>query len=80
MRSWPAWTGFLENPGPYSFQSGIGVLSGWVCEADMVQFVIGNLGRQVAAYGTDRLDTLDACGDTDNGFGLLFDWNPLGDR
>ena len=36
-------------------------------------------GRQVAAYGTERLDTLGACGDTDNGFGLLFNWNLLGD-
>ena len=26
--------GYLENPGPNSFQSGIGVLSGWVCEGD----------------------------------------------
>ena len=23
--------GYLENPGPNSFQSGIGVISGWVC-------------------------------------------------
>ena len=28
--------GVLENPGPASFQSGIGLLSGWVCEADVV--------------------------------------------
>ncbi len=25
------------------------------------------------------MDTLDVCGDTDNGFGLLFNWNLLGD-
>ena len=72
-------TGFLENPGPNSFQSGVGVLSGWVCDADQVEIEIGNTGRQVAAYGTERLDTLGACGDTDNGFGLLFNWNLLGD-
>ena len=72
-------TGFLENPGHNSFQSGVRVLSGWVCEADMVEIEIGSAGRQVAAYGTERLDTLDACGDTDNGFGLLFNWNLLGD-
>ena len=30
-------------------------------------------------YGTARLDTEDACGDVDNGFGLLFNWNLLGD-
>ena len=71
--------GYLENPGPNAFQSGVGVLSGWVCEAEAVGIEIGHLGRQVAAYGTERLDTEAACGDTDNGFGLLFNWNRLGD-
>ena len=71
--------GYLENPGPNSFQSGIGVVSGWVCEADMVELEIGHLPVQVAAYGTERLDTLEVCGDVDNGFGLLFNWNLLGD-
>ena len=33
----------------------------------------------MAAYGTERLDTEGVCGDTDNGFGLLFNWNRLGD-
>ena len=33
----------------------------------------------MAAYGTERLDTQAVCGDTDNGFGLLFNWNRLGD-
>ena len=78
-RAGTAGVGFLENPSPNSFQSGVGVLSGWVCEADTVEFAIGTAGRQVAAYGTERLDTLDACGDTNNGFGLLFNWNLLGE-
>ena len=34
---------------------------------------------QAAAYGTERVDTADICGDTDNGFGLLFNWNLLDD-
>ena len=72
-------TGYLENPGPNSFQSGIGVISGWVCDADTVELAIGTAGRQPAAYGTERLDTAEVCGDTDNGFGLLFNWNLLGD-
>ena len=71
--------GFLENPGHNSFQSGVRVLSGWVCEADRVELEIGATGRQGAAYGTERLDTADICGDTDNGFGLLFNWNLLGE-
>ena len=72
-------TGFLENPGPHSFQSGIGVISGWVCDADEVTITLGDLAPQAAGYGTERLDTLEVCGDTNNGFGLLFNWNLLGD-
>ena len=40
---------------------------------------------QEAAYGTERVDTAytpageELCGDTDNGFGLLFNWNTLKD-
>ena len=71
--------GFLENPSPASFQSGIGVISGWVCEGEAVEIELGDLGRQAAGYGTERLDTAEACGDADNGFGLLFNWNLLGD-
>ena len=71
--------GYLENPGPDSFQSGIGVLSGWVCDADLVEIEIDALPAQVAGYGTERLDTTGVCGDTDNGFGLLFNWNLLRD-
>ena len=78
-RTGTAGVGVLENPGSNSFQSGIGVLSGWVCEAEVVTLAIGDLPVQEAGYGTERLDTQDACGDTDNGFGLLFNWNRLGD-
>ncbi len=74
-----AGVGVLENPSPNSFQSGIGVLSGWVCAAEEVTITLGDLAPQVAGYGTERLDTLDVCGDTANGFGLLFNWNLLGD-
>ena len=71
-RAGSAGVGYLENPGPNSFQSGVRVLSGWVCEG-------GAVARHVAAYGTERRDTAEACGDTDNGFGLLFNWNLLDD-
>ena len=70
--------GFLENPGPNSFQSGIGVISGWVCAGDEAIIAL-NGEPQPAAYGTERLDTLEVWGDTDNGFGLLFNWNLLDD-
>ena len=71
--------GILENPGADAFQSGIGVISGWVCEGNTVEVEIGDLGRQRAAYGTERLDTAEECGDAANGFGLLFNWNLLGE-
>ena len=71
-------TGFLENPGPHSFKSGIGVISGWVCDARRVEVRIGP-HRMRAAYGTERLDTRGVCGDMNNGFAILFNWNRLGD-
>ena len=71
--------GTLENPGPASFQSGIGLLSGWVCDAAVVELEINGGPRIAAAYGTDRADTAPVCGDRNNGFGLLFNWNLLGD-
>ena len=74
--------GALENPGPASFQSGLGLLSGWVCEANVVELEISGLDRTYrleAAYSTDRADTAPVCGDQDNGFGLLFNWNLLED-
>ena len=79
----PPLQGTLENPGPGSSQSGIGLLSGWVCDADQVALVL-NPGTDeaqtlTAAYGTDRADTAAECGDRNNGFGLLFNWNLLGD-
>ena len=70
--------GVLENPQPGSFQSGLGVLSGWVCDAQRVDLEIDGTAFQ-AAYGTSRGDTLGVCGDADNGFGLLFNWNLLAD-
>ena len=70
--------GFLENPRAGAHQSGVGVISGWVCEADTVEIKINGVPYPVP-YGTARLDTEDACGDVDNGFGLLFNWNLLGD-
>ena len=77
-RAGRAGVGYLENPGPHSFQSGIGVISGWVCEGAEVIIEL-NGEPQPAAYGTERLDTESMCGDTDNGFGLLFNWNLLGE-
>ncbi len=74
----------LENPSPGSFQSGIGAISGWVCEAAAITIefehgVTGAISSTPVGYGTRRADTMAACGDANNGFSLLFNWNLLGD-
>ena len=67
----------LENPSPGSSQSGIGIISGWACEAG--EIIIKLAGTPVpAAYGTPRGDTQGVCGDSNNGFSLLINWNNLG--
>ena len=74
----------LENPRPGSFQSGLGVISGWVCEAEEITIefengVTGEVSSTTASYGTSRPDTADVCEDDgNNGFGLLHNWNRLG--
>ena len=74
----PAVHGYLENPSLGSFQSGISAISGWVCEAE--EIIIELNGEPFrAGYGTTRTDTQGECGDTDNGFSLLHNWNLLGD-
>ena len=71
----------LENPQPGAFVSGIGTISGWVCDADKIEIEFNNdaANRWQAGYGTLREDTYGVCGDTNNGFGLLYNWNKLGD-
>ncbi len=67
----------LENPSSASSQSGVGVISGWACHAH--EIVIELDGRPLqAAYGTVREDTRGVCGDANNGFSLLWNWNNLG--
>ena len=74
----------LDVPAAGSFQSGVSIISGWVYEADVIEIVFEShdtgesSGPVEASYGTERGDTIDACGDADNAFGLLFSWNLLG--
>ena len=69
----------LETPQPDSFQSGIGVISGWACNAQTIEISFNGGPPQEAGYGTSRGDTAGVCGDSDTGFGLLYNWNLLGD-
>ena len=76
--------GVLENPGPGTAHSGVEVISGWHCEAEAIRIELtnGTTGAVIttqAGAGTERADTLGVCGDTDNGFGLLWNWNILRD-
>lgn len=53
----------LENPQPNSFQSGIGVISGFVCTATLIAIEFDGTATFEAAYGTSRGDTAGVCGD-----------------
>ena len=68
----------LESPYQGSFESGIGLIRGWICQANTVEIQIDGGERRRVAYGTARGDTLEVCGDADNGFGYTFNWNALG--
>ena len=75
--------GVLENPSAntdlvYANASGISAISGWVCDAEEIVIELNGQPWK-AGYGTTRTDTKGVCGDTDNGFSLLFNWNLLGD-
>lgn len=72
-------TGVLEIPADGSSQSGVGTVSGWVCDADAVSVVIDGTSTFATSYGTPRGDTQGVCGDTDNGYGLLINWSLFGD-
>ncbi len=75
----PAPRARLESPTQGSFESGVGLIRGWVCEAARVEISIDGQPRLPTAYGTQRPDTASVCGDLNNGFGLTFNWNSLDD-
>jgi len=70
--------GVLENPQPNSSVSGISTISGWVCTATQVNVLVNDSIVIPAAYGTPRSDTRERCGDDNNGFSILVNWNELG--
>jgi hypothetical protein len=70
----------LENPQPNSYQSGIGLLSGWSCTGPSVSMVVDGTLTLAMPYGSARTDTASVCGagNTNTGFGLLVNFNTLG--
>ena len=72
----------LENPSGGLFYSGIGVISGWKCEATGELTVRFNGGEPVPlVYGSQRPDVLDAgaCASADVGFVAIWNWGELDD-
>ena len=69
----------LENPSPNSFSSGIGVISGWKCDAGELTVRFDGGEPIPLAYLNERADTASVCGDTDNGFVSIMNWGNLGD-
>lgn len=68
----------LESPAGGATQSGISVVRGWYCDAENIEIVFDEHSPIKAAYGTVRKDTEGICGDTNNGFGLLWNYALLG--
>ncbi len=68
-----------ESPSAGSYESGIGIIRGWACNASTIEVEIDGGERMKAAYGTQREDTGSVCGRTDTGYGLTYNWNRLGD-
>ena len=71
----------LDIPGNGDTLSGIGVVSGWKCEAKGDITVSLGAGDPIpATYGFPRGDTAPVCGDDgNNGFFSFFNWAILGD-
>ena len=67
----------LENPRSASFQSGVGVISGWACHAHEIVIELNGMPLPSGLPHDGRIPGV-VCGDTDNGFSLLWNWNNLG--
>ena len=71
---------YLESPSPQAFfRSGVGLIRGWSCEAGKVEVSVDGGPLQATASGTSRPDTATVCGRTDTGFGLIYNWNRIGE-
>ena len=75
-----AQSGVLEIPSNAAKLSGIGVISGWKCAANGQLTISFNAGDPIPlVYGSERSDTAEVCGDTNNGFVAIWNWALLGD-
>ena len=79
----------LENPTHDAHASGLGLITGWACsDLDLTVEIYGTyydgdrmlsgvLARLPVPHGVARGDTEPICGDINNGFSALFNWNIL---
>lgn len=74
-----AYAAYLDIPGNGSTLSGIGVISGWKCEATAITVVIDDGTPIPMLHGSERGDTRGACGNTNNGFLAIFNYALLAD-
>ena len=68
-------TAWLESPFSGSSESGIGLIRGWACNATGITVMIDADPAIETSYGAERPDTVGVCGDSNNGFGIVVNWN-----
>ena len=71
--------GRIETPRNGTTISGKAIFSGWYCDATEITISIDGAEQLPAAYGTTRGDTVNSCGDSNNGWGLLYNFGGLDD-
>ena len=69
----------LENPAVNATMSGIGVVSGWKCQARNITVRFNGGDPLPAVSGLSREDTRRICGTAATGFLMQMNWNLLGD-
>lgn len=68
-----------ESPLSDSFESGYSsLIRGWACEASTVTATLDGESLNIP-YGSERPDTEEICGDSNNGYALAINWNDYGD-
>ena len=71
----------LEVPTPHTTLSGIGVISGWKCDAGELTVRFNGGAPLPLVYGSERTDVLreGACDHAEVGFVSIMNWGELGD-
>lgn len=69
--------GYIENPTSESYQSGVGIISGFHCDASRVSIRLDGRDIGFSFVGTERADTASLCGKVSTGFSFLINYNSL---